>query len=262
MAAQPDSTAKTSSFVIASPVEVPGIVLQPGSYVIRLKGPTPTNSPPGSKLLEIVSSDESRVYASITSIQEYRPPLPDKPLFSFYESADGRRRAIKAWWPTPDPYPYEERFIYPTEQALDLMAATKDSVLYLRPDLFKSGVSSSAVLPATPPPVPATLPPMSGRHLTGSLPKTASNLPLLLLAGLLWSCAGLAIRMLSISLAQTDRHCLASAAASEACLTQESWYVPARRGIVSLLSGERIRLHVVYRTVRLQGQDRKETHDE
>jgi hypothetical protein len=87
MVAQMGSTEKKSAFVIEQPVEVPGTVLQPGAYGIRSKGAAPASSLAGAILLEIVSTDESQVYATITSIPEFRPPVPDKPTFSFYQSA-------------------------------------------------------------------------------------------------------------------------------------------------------------------------------
>jgi hypothetical protein len=238
MGAQTGSAQKKTAFVIQQVVEVPGTVLQPGSYVIRSMGPAPAGSPAGANRLEIVGADESHVYATITSIPEMRPPLTDKATFSFYQSADGSHRAIKAWWPTPDPYPRQEQFVYPTEQALHLIAATKESVLYLRPELLKGGSSTAEV--SVPPPIAQVTP---AGNAAAALPKTASDLPLLMLAGLICCFMGICLRVLSISLARGDRQCLAGTAA----IALEPRDSPVRRVAASLWCGAQIRLRVVYR---------------
>jgi|SRR5579871_442113 len=222
---------KKSAFVLAQAAEVPGTVLQPGSYVIRLKGPAPAGAPAGANLLEILSADESRVYATITSIPELRPPLDDKAIFSFYQSPEGHWRAIKAWWPKPDPYPREEQFIYPTGQALSLIAATKENILYLRPGMVKDAGSPTDA------PAMAPVPQVQAGHGTAAMPKTASDLPLLVLAGVVFCCVGLCLRGLSMALARAE---FAASPVMRAA--------PRKQGAVScLLSGTPIRLRLVYR---------------
>jgi hypothetical protein len=233
--------------------------LQPASYVIRQENPTPPgNSLPSSNILEILSPDETQVYVTITSMPEYRPPPPDKPVLTFYEREQGMPRAIKGWWPAPDPYPYEEQFAYPRTQAMELMRNTKERVQMLPSDapaspapvagltaqngrnrVLKASVGAKAA--ASPQPESSTRPSADTR-----LPKTASDLPLLALLGLLASLAGLMVRAFAMWIAACQPE-------SPVCLeSHQSRHRSQRRPIVRaarlLISGAPVTLHIVYRT--------------
>jgi|SRR5437879_1501280 len=112
--------------------EVPGALLQPGTYVIRSKNAESQNLP-GIDILEILSTDGTQVFATITSVPEYNPPPPGEPQFTYYERQGGHA-TIKSWWPSADPYPYEQQFTYPRVQALRLKSTTKERVLLLLSD--------------------------------------------------------------------------------------------------------------------------------
>ena len=230
LAAQPEAPNPKNAFKFDRAIELPGITLPAGSYVIRLKGPALDKAPAGSNLIEILSPDTSRIYATIRSIREFRAPVAGEPLFTFYEAPGGRRLALKAWWPPPNPYPYQEQFIYPTDQALELMRATKDEVLYLRPNVSGGGTTLSMVVPVPAPPVlPSGERSRTAARPAAEMPKTASDLPLLLLMGALWCAGGLAIRAFSILLTQRPR------------------LAPAGRAASALLSGEPVSIRIIYR---------------
>src|SRR2546429_1806868 len=84
-------------------------------------------------ILEILSTDGTQVFATITSVPEYNPPPPGEPQFTYYERQGGHA-TIKSWWPSADPYPYEQQFTYPRVQALRLKSTTKERVLLLLSD--------------------------------------------------------------------------------------------------------------------------------
>ena len=238
--AQPEARELKGAITFDHAVEVPGVVLPAGTYVIRVKGPAPDNTPPGSNLVEFLSKDESRIYATVRSIRDYRPSPAGKPLFTFYEDADGQQLALKAWWPPANPQPYQERFIYPTARALELMRAMSDAALHPHPKPRGSG-KPSEVLPAV----------TSGRSRTipartpTDMPKTASDMPLLLLTGLLWCLAGFALRAFSILAAQKATFCTAGAIPPEA--QERSAYPFVRQALMSLASGAPFRLRIAYR---------------
>ncbi len=125
--AQPDQIDNKTAFTVSEPMEVPGAVLHPGSYIIRsLKKPsTQRTGLPPFNILQLLSADEKQLYATIVSIPEYYPPPSDQPIFTFYERSSNFPRAIKAWWPAPNPYPYAEQFAYPRTQALEVESAAK-----------------------------------------------------------------------------------------------------------------------------------------
>jgi hypothetical protein len=181
--AQSGQTNERTPFIIDQAVEVPGAVLQPGSYVIRRKNPPPPgNSLPASNILEILNAAETQVYATITSVPEYEPPPAGRPAFTFYQSKPGLPRVIRAWWPAPHPYSYQEQFAYPRAQAAELLR-TGQRVLLLPSDTISAesaAVTSSPLRDSTP------------------LPKTAGELPILVLTGVLSLLVGLMIRFFSL----------------------------------------------------------------
>lgn len=237
--AQPEARELKGAITFDHAVEVPGVVLPAGTYVIRVKGPASDNTPPGSNLVEFLSKDESRIYATVRSIREYRPSPAGKPLYTFYEDADGQQLALKAWWPPANPQPYQERFIYPTARALELMRAVSDAALHPHATPRSAG-KPSAVLPGA----------TSGRsriiaaRTPEDMPKTASNLPLLLLTGLLWCLAGFAIRAFSILAAQKATYCTVSAIPPA---LRRSGHPLVRQALTSLASGTPFSLRIVYR---------------
>src|SRR5437879_4084781 len=184
--------------------EVPGALLQPGTYVIRSKNAESQNLP-GIDILEILSTDGTQVFATITSVPEYNPPPPGEPQFTYYERQGGHA-TIKSWWPSADPYPYEQQFTYPRVQALRIKSTTKERVLLL--------LSETSADPTEPPeptaqatskskkvlgdgkrPAPATsqqLPSIARQVTSAQLPRTAGPVPLQAMTGLLF--AGLVFR--------------------------------------------------------------------
>ena len=186
--AQSGQTDDRTRFVVDQAVEVPGAVLQPGNYVIRRRNPLPSgNSLPASNILEILNAGETQVYATIVSVPDYEPPPPGKPAFTFYQGKPGLPRVVKAWWPTPHPHPYQEQFAYPRAQAAELLR-TGQRVLLLPSETISA---ESAAVTASP--LPDSSP----------LPKTASELPLLILMGVLSLLAGLMFRFFSLWVART-----------------------------------------------------------
>ena len=79
IAAQLEAREVKGAITFDHAVEVPGVVLPAGTYVIRVKGPAPDNTPPGSNLVEFLSKDESRIYATVRSMREFRPSPAGKP---------------------------------------------------------------------------------------------------------------------------------------------------------------------------------------
>jgi len=181
--AQSGQTDDRTPFIVDQAVEVPGAVLQPGNYVIRRKNPLPPgNSLPASDILEILNAGQTQVYATITSVPEYEPPPPGKPAFTFYQGKPGLPRVVKAWWPTPHPHPYVEQFAYPRAQAAELLR-TGQRVLLLPAETIPA---ESAAVTASP------------LRDSSPLPKTAGELPLLILMGVLSLLAGLTFRFFSL----------------------------------------------------------------
>jgi hypothetical protein len=217
--------------------EVPGIVLEPGTYVIRL-----LNSSSNRHIAEIMNERLDHLYTLTFVVPATKLEASSKPVITFYEQGS-RPQALRKWF-----WPGEvdgQEFIYPKDQAARISAASNEKVpegnlptvaesnQSLTPDSAKglSSLQSSSVksdeqpkpaataftaraaeppAPAepaavvaqntviaqnTPPPSPvrvedtpqsnAAAPPSSADSSNGTLPETASPLPLIGAIGLI-----------------------------------------------------------------------------
>ena len=81
------------------PVQVDTFVLQPGRYVIRLLEPTTSLT-----MVQILSSDEKKIFATIQGTIVTRPRITNKTEFWFWKTPKGRPRIVRAWF-----YPGQEQ---------------------------------------------------------------------------------------------------------------------------------------------------------
>src|SRR4051812_41417435 len=99
-------------------VQVPGAILDAGTYVIRR-----TNPGGNPDIVSFLSKDEMRVYATAKAIPTERPRPADKPMVTFAETRTGQPEALKKWY-----YPGDvtgEEFIYPKNQGV-LMSSARE----------------------------------------------------------------------------------------------------------------------------------------
>jgi hypothetical protein len=197
---------KRTSVTFSGPVEIPGVgaqVLPAGTYVFRL-----LDSQSDRHIVQIFNEDESHLYATILAIPNYRLQATDKTVMTFAERAAGEPQAIRAWF-----YPGDnsgQEFVYPKKRAVELAKITNQPVLYI-PDQAALNIIAPVKTPNEPAvialkevPLRAVQP--SGQDVTiaevvvappvqtaALLPRTAGDLPLLALAGVI--CLGVAISM-------------------------------------------------------------------
>ena len=101
---------KKTVVTFSAPVEIPGKVLTPGTYVFKLLDPSSER-----KIVEVYDKDEKKLYATILAVPDYRLKPSDKPLIRFEERPSNTPEAIKAWFYPGDNYGVE--FVYPHERA-------------------------------------------------------------------------------------------------------------------------------------------------
>ena len=211
---------KTTRVTFSQPVEIPGIsaqVLPAGTYVFRL-----LDSLSDRHIVQIFNEDQSRLYANILAIPNYRLRPTDKTVMTFTERSAGSPQAIRAWF-----YPGDnsgQEFVYPKARAVELAKITNQPVLYMPTELAPNIVAPvktateppvvalreaplQAVTPTgadvaitevvSPPPVQiASVQQSASLRETASLPKTAGSLPLLALLGLFSMSIGISLRAL------------------------------------------------------------------
>jgi hypothetical protein len=193
--AKADEWNQKTVFTFSGPVEIPGKVLEAGTYVFKL-----VDSRSDRNIVQVFDKREKQLYGTFLTIPDYRLKPTGKTIITFDERAAGSPEAVKAWF-----YPgqnYGHQFVYPKVKAVELAKANSQPVASMPTEL-----GPSTTLPATTmqephvvamkqAPLKAQQPteeeveiaevfPAPAPELPASLPKTASTLPLVALIGFL-----------------------------------------------------------------------------
>jgi len=110
---QADEMNKETILTFNQPVEIPGTVLRPGTYVVERA--TPGGNP---DVVQFLNKDRNHVYATVIAVPTEATIVPEKPTITFAERRTGAPEAIERWY-----YPGDitgEQFLYPKN---NLMAA-------------------------------------------------------------------------------------------------------------------------------------------
>jgi hypothetical protein len=209
--ARADDWDRKTTVTFSGPVEIPGVhvagwgVLPAGTYVFKI-----LDSQQDRHIVQIFNKDETVCYATILAIPNFRLKATDQTVITFRERPAGQPEALRAWF-----YPgrqWGEEFVYPKAKAMEIATTTSTPVLFTPVDLpvevtvpilpdapFVAQLKTAPVMAYQPtgaqveiaevvtPPPPAE---MADTSAAATLPQTASNLPLLGLAGLfLLGCA-------------------------------------------------------------------------
>ncbi len=89
--ARGDEWDKSTKLTFNNPVEVPGTVLEPGTYLFRLLG-----SASDRDIVEVFNADKTRIYDTFIAIPDYRLVPTGKTVVTFEERTAGSPEAIKA----------------------------------------------------------------------------------------------------------------------------------------------------------------------
>jgi hypothetical protein len=230
--AMADQWNKKTIITVGETVQVPGKVLQPGKYVMRL-----LDSPSNRHIVQIFNESEDQLQTTILAIPNYRLQPTGKTEFQWWETPAGQPKALRAWFYPGDNFGQE--FAYPKNEAVAIAATTNTSVpttyaeteadlatarvgtvdragteleldrqTYSRADGMQSNeVAQARPTPqpeapvATPAPTPAPAPEPEPQTVaaveTDRLPRTASSVPMVGMAGMLALGASIAFRKLA-----------------------------------------------------------------
>jgi len=183
--ARADEWNKRTKLTVNDPIQVPGTVLPPGVYVIKL-----LDSLSDRHIVQIFNADETELQTTILAIPNYRLQPTAGTVLTFWEMPPGQPRAVRAWFYPGDNFGQE--FAYPKVKATEIATASHAAV----PATEVQRPAEMAVAPfekvappaAKAPPAPlelAQLPPAAKIELPPELPKTASPYPLIGLIGVL-----------------------------------------------------------------------------
>jgi hypothetical protein len=218
--AKADEFNRKTVITFSGPVEIPGVhltgwgVLPAGTYVFKI-----LDSQSDRHIVQIFSTDEKTVYATILAIPNYRLKPTDKTVITFRERPAGEPEALRAWF-----YPgrnWGEEFVYPKAMAVALAKVSNVAVLAIATEVkvevekpeeaaVVAELKEAPIVAVKPTgeevevaqvvqtaPAPATEPAVQVAELAPvALPETASPLPLIALFGLLAIGGALALRLL------------------------------------------------------------------
>jgi hypothetical protein len=212
---------KSTVLTFNAPVEIPGSdpqVLPAGSYMFKV-----IDSKSSPHIVQISNKDESKVYSTVVAIPAYRDATTRDTVITFRERGTSRPQAIEKWFYPNDVY--GEEFVYgppapqPQVAAAAPPARPAPAPAPAPPAAAPPGPAPEPVRPPepvekaaappppapqapapTPTPTPAPVQPEpqpQPQAQPEALPHTASNLPLIFLAGLLAVGTGWTLRRLS-----------------------------------------------------------------
>jgi hypothetical protein len=158
--AHADAWDKKTIVTFPEPVQVPGTVLQPGTYVFEL-----LNDQADRNIVVVWNADKSKVITTFIGVPDYQMDFPGKTIFKFDERPRGEPEALKAWFYPGDNYGLE--FVYPKNK--ETSEVTQNDNPSVIPASYKS-----ADVPATTAPMVNVSANGEIAYLANSLQKTAS----------------------------------------------------------------------------------------
>jgi hypothetical protein len=108
-----DTWDKKTIVSFSQPVEVPGAILQPGRYVMKL-----VDSQSDRHVVQFTNERQNHVYATTIAVPAYRTQVTGRTVITFYEAAAGQAEPIRNWYYPGDNFGQE--FVYPKEHLRDI----------------------------------------------------------------------------------------------------------------------------------------------
>jgi len=134
-----DESDQKTIFTFSGPVEIPGQVLEAGTYVFRL-----ANSDSDRDIVQVFNKDESHLYGTFLAIPDERLRPAGKPIITFNEAPAGSPQAVRAWFYPGDDYGHE--FVYPKTDALALAKANNTPVASMPAELAANTKKPAATM--------------------------------------------------------------------------------------------------------------------
>jgi hypothetical protein len=113
---------KKSVITLTDPSEVPGMVIQPGTYVLKSEE-GPGN---GRTIIQLLNQDESQILTSFVAVPDHRPRPDYDTVITYFAVTDGPR-PIQTWFYVGDMNGYE--FVYPKTRAKEIAKHVDDHVM-------------------------------------------------------------------------------------------------------------------------------------
>ena len=159
---------RTSQLSLGQPTEIPGRILEPGTYSVKVLDFTN-----GKVQVQFSNEKDTTVIATVIARRARRTNVEDGQTgFTYFQPAADAPQALKAWYYVGDEW--GEEFVYTKHITL---AKTDNVQITQTAQVTPPPAPEPAPVAEAPAPAPAPAP--------RNLPKTASDLPLVGLIGLL-----------------------------------------------------------------------------
>ena len=123
MGATADESNKKSVVTFSGQVALPGMTLEPGTYVFKLD----ENERGNRNIIQVWNQDESKQLGTFLGVREYRlKPSGADPIIKFDEEGSKAIEAVRAWFYPGDNYGLA--FVYPKSEAMELAKANNQKV--------------------------------------------------------------------------------------------------------------------------------------
>jgi len=120
---QPEQWFKKSVITLTDLSEVPGMVIEPGTYVLRAE----EGSHHGRAEIQLLNQDESQVITTFIAVPDHRQRPASDVVLRFFEGVTEGPRPIQSWYYIGDMNGYE--FVYPRPRARQIAKYTEDHVM-------------------------------------------------------------------------------------------------------------------------------------
>jgi hypothetical protein len=189
-----DQSDQKTIFTFSGPVEIPGQLLEAGTYVFKL-----ADSESDRDLVQVFNKDETHLYGTFITIPDQRMRPAGKPIITFDERPADSPEAVRAWFYPGDVYGHD--FVYPKQRAVALAKANNTPVPSMPAELA-ANTTKPTVSMNEPHAVALRQAPLKAQKPTEeeveinevfvaeystptTLPKTASNLALIGILGMI-----------------------------------------------------------------------------
>jgi hypothetical protein len=126
--ANADERDQKTIFTFSGPVEIPGQVLDGGTYVFKV-----ADSSSDRDIVQVFSEDESHLYGTFMTVPDYHLQPSGKTIINFDERAAGDPEAVKSWFYPGDSYGHD--FVYSRAKAAALAKANNQPVASMPDEL-------------------------------------------------------------------------------------------------------------------------------
>ncbi len=119
--AHADEWNKKTILTTNEPIEIPGAVLQPGTYVMKL-----VDSQSNRHIVRFMNEAEDETIATVIALPNERLHPTGETQFGWYETPANQPPAMRAWF-----YPgnlFGQEFVYPTKRGSEIASETGRSV--------------------------------------------------------------------------------------------------------------------------------------